>query len=563
MIVKNRKRSKVYSIIILFALILNSMFIVAFLNNYTNTPDGNLQIDESSTLRIHSFSKEDFTSILDGDYNGLGNVTVLNISFYEKGFDNSSEYNDLDEDLSNGALMVNYNGTEFIDVINFATKDNLDGEYRNKISLKLNETLTVNYDNSSSLNGLTGFLVYTPRLKLTNVLDLYIDNTKIDEVNYSVDDDNFVVFNYFEYFSNSESKTFQLNLIWEYELTLSNWDISQLNANRLLVNQSMQNLTANYNYRFNIIGNKYAGNNSIDEGTELADNLELSLRISPYESNQLNNHSIYVKDEIVSDANLYLNDNNEINISLSDSFTADNSLFLFNFTADYQIKFLDPVSESWAIDRLVGNDNIRDRLYFPTVTSGPNHLILKFAFIESNIYYGQIKNKKSLFSRSFTYENVADLEDIELTQGIKIITPSLINGEKACPFTITYEADKSLRLVIVDNINMPLWGLNLKVYYHDALYGTYISKNITQSIAPLTADENGERILRNIPNGNYRIEIYQNGILIKTAVVNTNEEYIIITTSILHFPVVIIIFGTLSTFITLIGVYYYFKNKKR
>jgi hypothetical protein len=96
--------------------------------------------------------------------------------------------------------------------------------------------------------------------------------------------------------------------------------------------------------------------------------------VSPFEKDQLENHSLSLKGEDVDDISNYLDTNNNINISLADSFRANNSAFSLNFTTEFRVGFKEPLSETWAIDRLINEADIRERIYFPSVIEGPEYL---------------------------------------------------------------------------------------------------------------------------------------------------------------------------------------------
>ena len=193
--------------------------------------------------------------------------------------------------------------------------------------------------------------------------------------------------------------------------------------------------------------------------------------------------------------------------------------------------------------------------------NGPQHIFLKdISFYEPAIYADQILSNSSLFERDFTSYHL----NTSLTgrQGIKVTIPYLIVGE-TCPSIIKYTPTQTLRVVVTDNVKMPLIGADVKVYYFGQEYGTYISKNRTQPIAPGKTDENGQIALSYVPAGNYTIEVYYNGILLKESIGSTYNIRNYINTNYPHFPIWIILFGVLNGIILLIGVAFYLKYKKK
>ena len=82
-------------------------------------------------------------------------------------------------------------------------------------------------------------------------------------------------------------------------------------------------------------------------------------------------------------------------------------------------------------------------------------------------------------------------------------------------------------------------------------------------MAPAYSDENGEIILKNVPNGNYTIKIYQSNILRKVTMIDTFKQIEIIKLDIIHFPLWILIFGSISLILIFLGLWFYINNKKR
>ena len=227
----------------------------------------------------------------------------------------------------------------------------------------------------------------------------------------------------------------------------------------------------------------------------------------------------------------------------------------------FTIKFINPVGETWAIDRLFDKRNYRERVYFPSIVSGPKHIFLKFLSIyEPTIYYEQVISATSLFERDVAFHEINT--SVTGRQGINITIPYLIQGE-TCPFMIKYETSQLLRIVITDNIKMPITGASIDVYYYGQKFGTYISNNQSQPISPSKSNENGEILLRNVPHGNYSIKVYFRGSLIKTSDASTYKEINYIHTDIPHLPLWILIFGVINVCILIIGVVFYLKHKNK
>ncbi|MHA1257880.1 MAG: hypothetical protein ACTSPS_20045, partial [Promethearchaeota archaeon] len=150
--------------------------------------DENYYYDKSP--KTHSFSKGDYEPILDTEKQGLGDINVTDIDFFDIGFNSSQTKGDLKADLTSGALNMTYEGTEFIKTKKVAQVDNINEnitDYR-KITILLNESINVVYN--ASIDPLEGYLIYAP--KLTPFLDaqLWVENVtflpkRVNEGNYT------------------------------------------------------------------------------------------------------------------------------------------------------------------------------------------------------------------------------------------------------------------------------------------------------------------------------------------------------------------------------------------
>ena len=555
-----------FGIILVFTLFISnySSFNVTGNNVFNYNAD-----DNNNILSTQDFSKDDFSSILKEEKNSLGNVSILDISYNKTGFYNSSYFSDLYEEYDSSALKVTYLSSDFMETTEKASQNFLNNEYTQNLNIfiKLNDTIEVNFNDSADPdpNGLEGYVIYVPRLGMEEVLEVYINDTKINEEQYSIKQ-NFLYFHYFEYYNYVYTEeTFIMNIIYTYKVILNNWEIYQTDTNNLDLDKSSQEFTSRYNYSFTLQADEYKDNGPTT-GTALAEDLVVSLNISLYDRDYLNDFNIEINEEQIEDLSGYVDVNKNVYINLTDNFQCNNSEFSLEFETNFTIKFLDPVDKTWAIDRLVNGRYIRERIYFPSVISGPDHLLFKFSFFESTILFDDLQSSYSLFGRSYDIIDVNETEDSPIDTGIKIITPSLIKGETASPLSIQYYTDKTVRLIITDNINMPIWDISVKVYYYDSPFGTYISNNRTQPISPLIPNENGEIVLNCIPLGEYSIEIYQKGSLIDITFLNITtfgEEIYYIHTNIFQFPIVILVFGLSSFCLFSIGFIIYLKNKKR
>ncbi len=554
--VNNKGNIKVKNLIFFILVLLIFSTLVPFFSIiFTNS---NIY-DNQDNLKINDFSKEDYSPIIEERKHGLGNITIYNMTFsgLEIGhYIYNASYPLLWYDYDSGALNITSKEMKFIETNESARIDNLNSDLidRNEITVELNETLKVWYDNPNE-----GYLIYRPRLYPSYLTNFYVLNdTDILELtrdtDYYIDDRDFLVFDYKDYFIFS-TFNFAMYLIWEYDLTVDPWNMNQY-TDKLNMTKAEQNFTAKFNYEFTLTGQMYDADTNQKITSE---NVGVALSVYLPDRDLLDNHSLLLNNQSIA-IDDHLNFDKSINITLSDFFFANESWFFLNFTANYTVRFIEPVSKTWAIDRLVALRNIRERIYFPSLISGPRHVYLSHISIyEPATLSEDILSTESLFEREVLYfdENITDNGGVRL----KVELPYMLVGE-TCPFSVNYVAVDKLRIIVTDNIKMPIMDLKLRIYYYDLNYGTYISNNRTQPIAPLKTNENGEVSLNNVPKGNYTVEVYQYGNLIVRTNVSTYNEINYIYTNIMHIPIWILIFGSINGSFLIIGIIVYLKNKK-
>ena len=520
--------------------------------------------------QVQSFSKDNYTPILEQKSQGLGNITATNIMFDQTGFfSNSQLYPDLEDDLISGALNMAYNQTSYVKTVSIAQYDNLNQSISgsNEITVLLNDSISIEYNRS--IAGAEGYLIYGLRLSPVTIKEVYIQNKSIGTIEltegqYSIDSANFLLFNYFNYFQVDQNK-FSIYIIYEYNLNIGQWILGQDPGKNFLIKDQEESLTPSFTYNFTISGNRY--NTSINEIVP-ADNLKVKIELNLPDKEQLFNQSLWVNNIEVDD---FLNMENSINFSSY----VDYSEIMVQFNANFTIQFENPVDFSWAIDRLVEMNDIRERIYFPKIVAGPDHIFLENLYIfESTITIDQVTSNSSLFNRNVNVfdANVTVIQEVlersliftknsVKKQGLRIVLPFIIKGETV-PFTIKYRTSNDLRLIIIDSIRMPLTGMRIELFFYDKPYGTYISNELDQPMAPAFSDQNGEVIIKDVPNGNYKLKVFQNNQVLLETQVSSLKEVNYITTDIFHFPTIIVVFSIIFGTIFLIGIIFYLKNRR-
>lgn len=570
MMVNKFKKITLITIIVISALV--PIFFIDDIFNSDTLENSNHTF--STDLNTNLFTKDDYTPILDEPLQGLGNITVTKFNFDEEGLYNNSEvYPNLVDDLISGALNITYLTTSYLETVEIAQFNNLDESlpHSDEVTVLLNESISVQYN--SSIENSEGYLIYSPRLSPINLLQVFVQNQsdpniiELAEEDYTLDSKDFLKFNYDNYFG-TDFHNFSLYIIFEYDLKAHGWELSQSSEETLEITQQEQSFTPSFYYNFTLTGQKLTENFTTNP-TTLAENLIVEVIIDPLDKHLFFDHSLEINDQDISD---FLELDDKINVTIS----ADAKLFSLSFKANFTLRFEDPVDYSWAIDRLIGDRNIRQRIYFPSLIAGPEHIFLKnIKLIEKTIIYDQVIRNNSLFERPVNYFDIVELvtqESIENSliftdnavkrKGLKLTVPYLIVGETN-PCTVNYDATSDLKIIVSDSTRMPLVGYRVELIYFGIKYGTFISNDLIQPMTATYSDENGEVMIENVPNGNYTVRIYQGDTLVFEKLVNTFREVNYLVTDIVHFPLWILIFGGFCGILLLIGLALYFNYKKR
>jgi len=535
-----------------------------------------------------SFTKDDFEPILTEKKHGLGNITVSNMTFgqtYQEEISYYQEAGSLIDDYYYNVTNVSGTGSKFIETKTPAIIDNLNENITDNrfITVVVNETVSLQYNKSIKEDVFDGYFVFLSRLYPTLLVEFYIQNgtepvEKINEANFTIDSFNVFKFEFYDYFGGLNATNFSMYFIYEYNITIDSWAIQQYenSEDNLLVYQQIQTITPKFNYRFYLNGRIFNSSDiPIVENLIEAEDINFQLNISLPDKDLLKNHELQLNGVDIPNIELYkyLGVDNSMNVS--EDFNGNNSLFFLDFEADFQIQFYEAVGKTWAVDRLISGRNTRERIYFPNIIAGPEMIYVEKLFIyESTIIVTHVLDNSSLFERYVHYfdANISVIEeDIHNSliftenstkkKGLEIILPYMIKGE-ICPFSLKYTATRTLKIIITDNIYMPLTNMHVEIYYYGVIYGTYISNHNYQPISPAISDENGEITLLNVPDGNYTIKIYQNGVLLAETSISAYVDINYVVTTIPHLPIWIIVFGSINGVLICLGFVIYRKNKR-
>jgi hypothetical protein len=556
-------------------LVLSILFMMILLSSYViivdSKPPTNLRSRQFDDIQVSTFSKEDYAPILTVDKQRLGNITITDSNFNEAGFFNdSSIYPLLDNDLESQALKMIYQSTIFVATVKNATVENSDPHQKDfrTIIIRLNDTVSVEFNNSIQIT--QGFLIYGLRLSPTSIREVYVqdqgstDIIKLSADDYFINSKNFINFDYYSYFM-TNYHNFTLHILYDYDIIVEDWTLHQLDE--ITLRNQTQIISPRFIYNFTIAGMKFDGESLTIKAPALNFFAEFKLYLP--DRNKLFDHEMSINNIITTN---YLDSQKRVNFSTS----LDYSNMILNFTANFTVSFENALNATWAIDRLIDANNLRQRIYFPSIIEGPERLILEdLTIFEETITVDQVTGNYSLFDRDVQYydANVSivqgDLENSLIftknsikKKGIRMILPYLVAGETD-PCIIEYTTTKDLNIIITDNIYMPLLDVEARLFYFGKEYGTYISSNYTQPISIEISDQYGKISVKNVPNGDYVIKLYRDNQFLTEANVDPFNEVNYIVTDIIHFPLWILIFGTISLTLLIVGILLYLSRKKR
>jgi len=483
---------------------------------------------------------------------GLGNISILDMDTTERGILYRTGYDDILSDIVYEHLYPHNFELVLVDTIEPAKYNIIDPRERSEtIEVRLNCSIYFDYNESAQ-----GRILYKTNLYPADLIKVYLNGTELPEDNYTIDSESAVVYNYREHHSNKNG-TLHFSFIYDYIINVEDWEISQFPFQDLYMTKISQSLSVRYNFGFSL--SSYAINIST-QIIELADDLNLTYQFSIQDSEKLRSFSYSIGD-LAQTVNNHKNSKNWFNGTCP----ANQIEIALNFTADFTVEFKDVCYDFWAIDRLVWMNNVRERIYFLSITDGPSGLNIEdIQFNELNIYYGQYLSVKTNFERSASVINLnlTGGGGLDKTPGLKTTAPYFIKNE-VLAVIVRYFTNDSLTVVITDQVLNPVEGVVVKFYYFNHSYGTYISLELSQSIPLQITDFSGRVTLPYVPKGLYRVELYTAANqFVANGTADTEIALNYINTPIPHVPTTIIIFTLLYSIIFLIGAWIYIKNKK-
>ena len=507
--------------------------------------------EDNENLSVLNLPESSYESINKDGRQPMGNITVLEITEMDKG-----------EIITGGPygmefpsnIYYEYVGYEFLGVEKIATIE--EGYFQGHVKILVNDSIKCNYssDNTNKL------VSYKSELSSGVLKEVYVNGTLI-----SLDDiilyNGGYVYNYtsFVNYDPLEDQTIFISYFIEFEIIIGSWLMSQDSTLETpYLNEEITEITGYYNYTF------APGLGGL--------NLTAVFMINPADAEYLNDFNLrtYGGPHPVGGTAVNTNDYTiENNNSVRFEVMSNGSQYSLNFNANFTLEFKNKHAGLWARDYLFSGRNIRKRDYELSIVDGPSSMLISnFRFNESDIPFQDFLNMESNFGRPL--QEVDTMNKSSNEGGEMGVTPYfredsynnhyyLVKGETDT-LTITYISDRFLNVLITDNINVPISGVSVKLYYHNVSYGTLMSQDLEYSVATKETDSRGQIHFTEVPYGDLVIEIVHNGKGIQNTTVNAENTINIVQTTIIHFPTWILSYSLISIAMIVGGLFFYKKK---
>ncbi|MHA1821817.1 MAG: hypothetical protein ACTSU2_06070 [Promethearchaeota archaeon] len=499
----------------------------------------------------------------------ISNITIISIDSMGPG-NTSYEY---PNEIYN--ISFHYLGYKLLNVTKAADSSDWDIDHRNSnITFIVNETARFDYWYNDSVT----MLRFRSTLYKGTLKAMYINQTLIDPENITIKEDGGIYYNFSEYYKQNNNGSLIVDYITEYNLTIADYYLYQFKPeNYPYLTNNSNTIVGHYNLTFSFG----------DQNLNLTPTFLINIPDSDYVDNifmsQFTGGTPGANTYGFPFHNFTLLSNKTVQTSL----LINSTKYSVNFDANFTLAFIHRAGSGWwSRDALYSGRSIRERQYELSVIDGPPHILISYFQVNlSSIPYPDFVNVISSFGRYVTAtdmnKTIGEREEVidNITQHIKIYsqmvgtalnftkrknsddTYYLMRGEIDV-IKIRYQAERILNIMIVDKENFPLKGVEVKIYYMNVSYGTVMSYKGNEVIPPLITDNYGQVIVPDVPYGNYYIEVIKNGHTLVNSTVTTEYTLNIVSTTIPHFPLWILIYASASTVIMITGWILYRKNKR-
>jgi hypothetical protein len=518
---------------------------------------------------------EPITKLKTDQNNSLGEIAIHNIYNMSAPF----FFNAFPENTPSANITYIYSMSSNLPVITIipASFTHATGELNSRtsnITVRMNQTVYFKYNYSTTV-----FEVgIQSKIQPAVLYKIYYSTNNIQFVpanqsDYYTSSTNVFVYNFTHLYQQQNNGSFYLRFEYDVPIPVSQWSVTALspteNDGYNYLNARTTNIIQKYNLNVSL---------GIGDGPVLDANFSVTLpgknnvfnsSFNMYNNNAPNGtfHQTLFRDNVYYFRAQFMDTSN--------SYVKVGFIFYTNFTVEFKGTVL--YEKFWAEDRLVSGFKTRERDYKISIIAGPEDLGLPFLrFNDTSIYFSDTTRRTfiSELGRSVTIEDMNKSAPIQTdpdqpaslvgyrAEGISVLGFQyfLYKGEVDV-VTVNYNAVRHLQLVVTDNIKIPLVGYKVNLYLGNHAYGTFINQEKIVPYPTKTTDIEGRVSVRNVPRGNYTIEVLDpNGKFVQNLTANSEELTNYIITDIDHFPTEILVYTGIFTAILLLGIALYKKN---
>ncbi|MHA1727383.1 MAG: hypothetical protein ACTSWY_01465 [Promethearchaeota archaeon] len=510
----------------------------------------------------------------------IGNITILSIedmgcgNFTVEGeygmeYPNSISYEYL-TDFPSAFLGVQH-------AANLSVWDS--GSITGDITIRINESVRFDYlyNDSKTITNFKSILSDSDRSTLHK---LTVNGTEIDLDNESLFliDNGYYVFNYSSVRRHDiqyPNGTIILGYEIDYDLKIRGWQMTQIGAYQegtrpVYLNNDSTTFNAYYNYTFSP--------GKLDNTLDLTAKYLINIPDSDFLS--ISSVATYAGNIVTGNVTLLnlgehyiLKEDNSVELTVDLKNGETPLQYSINSETNFTVEFINRYCSSWTKDYLYSGRDSRVRQYEISCVAGPPNLFVShFSINETTIPFNdKISITSELIEHGAQRRVIATSNMTALcgTIGTTIFSYEesilgiypLFVGETDT-ITIRYSSWRTLNLTVVDNINQPLQNVEVRLYYENVTYGTLMFDGNYYPITPKITDLYGQVSFPDVPYGNYKVEIFYGGVFIQNSTISTIIPINIISTSIPHFPMWILIFSSISFILALVGFIIYRRFQK-
>jgi hypothetical protein len=513
--------------------------------------------DTESSLIFNNTPESSYIPINPTGHAPIGNITLISIT--KLGVAQTAI---LASAIAENRISFTYLGYKFLGVQKVASNETMNwASNQGYMTIRVNETARFIYWYNYTQKEVS----LISELKGGIIREVTVNGTQIPLENITTFNGGFF-YNFSDYYKLNRNGTLNMGFVFDYNLTISNWLLSQHDMTSLLgktyLTKKSQIIDAYYNYSLS------PGASGLNMTGKFIINLPDVTKLNQTSINM----SIYSGDiHSPSISSYYTSYTKHANYSIEFTDNANGTKYAINFKTNFTIEFKNPAEPNlWSRESLYQNRDIRKREYELKIVEGPSTIpVSLFYFNESTIPYddGIILTSelgRPVSNMNMNYTSSAAGPVGTTFQFVKISETNyyyLVYGETD-RISLYYKSKYTLNLVIADKAQIPIQNVKLVVYYQDVPYGSVITSTEVYQLAPQYTDSLGQVVINEVPYGNFTLGVYYYNNFIQNISASSSISLNFLVTEIPHFPTWIIIYASISLVFVLSGLKIYKKNSR-